>query len=228
VRRLAIFDFDGTLARSTGVDDRCFCQMLERVFGLDIASPDWSDFPHATDSDLTRSVPMAFGLPEPTDDQVRRARDAFIELTTQAIQRDPSAARPMPGADAFVSALRDRGWHAAIATGAWRGTFEVKLRATGLDVSHLPSATADDGRVRTDIVRAAIGRVGSGPFDRVVAFGDGVWDTTTARELGMAFVGVTAEGDRDKMARAGADTFLPDFADLDAAMRALESAGVPS
>ena len=44
-----IFDIDGTLTNTTKVDDKCFIQAFENVFGIDISNQDWSELKHVTE-----------------------------------------------------------------------------------------------------------------------------------------------------------------------------------
>lgn len=125
----------------------------------------------------------------------------------------------------------------ALATGGWRASAELKLRAAGLDAvlrDGLPLVTGDDGVSRREIVEGALREARrhhridpAGEVDRVVSLGDGTWDLDVAAELGLPFVGVTAGGDARSLTGAGASHLLPDYSDLPAAFAALEEAAVP-
>ena len=51
-----VFDIDGTLTRSTGVDDECFVRAMRDEVGLSGFDCDWANYPHATDSGLTQEI----------------------------------------------------------------------------------------------------------------------------------------------------------------------------
>jgi hypothetical protein len=42
---LVIFDVDGTLIQSTGVDDACFARAVEVAWGIPNISTQWDDYP---------------------------------------------------------------------------------------------------------------------------------------------------------------------------------------
>lgn len=234
--KLAVFDLDGTLALTNEVDSRCYLAAFREALDLDGFDGDWSLFPHRTDSGIGRELyRRCVGRP-PEMAELDRARARFVELLEDALELDAAAFRPVPGAPALLDALPGHGWEVALATGGWRASAELKLRAAGLEavVRDAPLITADDGISRREIVEGAIRAAGrrylagrSGAFERVVCLGDGTWDLAVAAELGVPFVGVTAEGDARSLREAGASHLLPDYADRPAALRALEESAPP-
>jgi len=154
-----------------------------------------------------------------------------VALLTAELARAPERFAPISGAAALIPALQSAGWHAAIATGGWRASAMLKLRAGGLESENLAMACANDAESREDIVRLAwqgAERRAGTSFERVVSVGDAVWDVRTARSLGLPFVGIgTAEG-AARLRAAGATTILPHFDDHSAVLAALSSASPPS
>ena len=203
---LAIFDIDGTLTDSNAIDTECFFAAFAEM-GIDAGAVDWSGFPHHTDRELTRDLLRLSRSREPSDEEIGRHRDAFVDLLKQ---RCGSIAE-IPGARAFVDALLARGWRVALATGAWRESALLKLAAAGFDCT-LPLACCDEVTSREEIVRDAIARAGGG--SDVVLFGDGAWDVRCARNLALPIIGV---GER----AVGADAIVPDFRDQERLFAAL-------
>lgn len=235
--KLALFDLDGTLALTNEVDGRCYLAAFREVLGIESIDGDWSVYPDRTDSGIARGIFRRHLGRAPEDGEIDRARGRFVELLADALARDPGEFRAVPGARDLLEALPGRGWAVAFATGGWRASAELKLRAAGLGAvlrDGLPLVTADDGVSRREIVEGALEAARrhhridpTEDFERVVALGDGTWDLAVAAELGLPFVGVTAEGDARSLTEAGASHLLPDYSDLPAALAALEEAAAP-
>lgn len=58
--KLVIFDIDGTLTRTSGVDDACFIPTLAEFFGTTDFDTDWSRYPHVTDSGILDRLSRRF------------------------------------------------------------------------------------------------------------------------------------------------------------------------
>lgn len=229
---LIVFDVDGTLTQTTGVDDECFVRAIRKVLGVDGFSTDWAEYPHATDSGLTNGISLRTrGLPATAAEHAAMHRE-FIGLLNQTLAAHPERFMAVPGAAELLRRIAgEPGWSAALATGAWKASAELKLGAARIGIDGLPFATADDAESRHDIARAAIVRaMGNGAtvpphprlideaherFGGVVYVGDGVWDARTSRDLGLGFVGVRVRGDEGGLRDAGARRVVRDFADAD-------------
>lgn len=233
---LVLFDLDGTLTDTTGVDDACFVQAMREVLGVRGFPTDWSKYAEATDEGLTdeicRRAPSDGGLGRsPTEEEVCRIRARFIELLARSAAEEPGRFRAVAGAPDLVSRIGEEE-AVGIATGAWRESAMIKLRAAGLaGLAGIPAAFADRGLAeRARIVSAAAARAaaraGVRAFDATVYVGDGPWDVRAARGLGMGFVGVGTGQKRERLLAAGAPVVLPDFADLDEAVAVISRAAV--
>ncbi|MEE2777051.1 MAG: hypothetical protein VYE73_09870 [Acidobacteriota bacterium] len=120
----------------------------------------------------------------------------------------------------------------ALATGSWSASARLKLRAAGLQLGGLPLATSDDAISRAGIFEVAVAlaanRNGGAGLDRVVSVGDGVWDVETARQLGVPFVGVTADAYGGTLEELGAEVLSADFLDPIRVHQALAQAPIPT
>jgi phosphoglycolate phosphatase-like HAD superfamily hydrolase len=229
--RLALFDIDGTLARSVRADDHCFVRAVGDAFGIAGFSTDWLEYEHQTDSGLCAEIVRKHLGRHPSEEETARARNRLLELLQDAVRRDPEAIVAMPGARRLLEhLLRDGRWSLAIATGSWLCSARFKLAQAGIAADGIPLATSDDAPDRAEIVRTAVRRAAAGPtprrsgaYEKIVYVGDGIWDLRAARRVGIGFVGVAAGGSQ-RLREAGADCVLPDVRDLDQAVAALESA----
>ena len=230
MNRLAIFDIDGTLTDTNGVDDEAYRTAVASAIEVAPDIIDWSGALHVTDAEIFRHLCARHGVGEPSVELMSSARAQFVERLTSTLDSEPHRFTEVDGARAMLQRLEREGWCVALATGGWGPSARLKLHAARLDVDEALLACADDGVSRADIVQLARQRAESfygKHFDRVVSVGDGVWDATTAATLTLPFIGIARGEKADRLRRAGATLVLPDYRDLDGFVSALMSAGVP-
>ena len=145
---LVIFDVDGTLARTSQVDDDCWLQAAKDILGLADMETDWGAYEHSTDEAIASQL-----IRDRTDladnhETIERVRRRHDELTHAAVDADPSLFQATPGAEGVFDRLAEDGWASAIATGGWKGTATLKLVRAGIDLEGVPAAFAQDARPR--------------------------------------------------------------------------------
>jgi phosphoglycolate phosphatase-like HAD superfamily hydrolase len=226
---IAIFDLDGTLTTTTEVDSSCFVAAIESVFAFTPDS-DWGSYEHCTDEGIaTEALSRHFGRP-PRRSEVDRLKTRFFKLLSHAASTRPEAFTAMPGGVTLLRHLVDAGWLVCVATGAWRGSAELKIWASGLPTS-IPLFTSDGHSSRAAIVAAAISHAkAEAPANvhRIVSVGDSVWDVQTALQLRLPFLGVGSGQRAATLSSAGAVAIVPDFTDLELAVHQLELAPIPT
>src|SRR4051812_11629393 len=158
MNRLAIFDIDGTLTDTTGVDDDCYRTTVAKALGVSASAIDWSGALHVTDSEIFRWLCTAHGREEPTLTAIARARSEFTQGLTQALRDAPDRFAAIGGAATMLQVLEAEGWRVALATGGWGPSARLKLRAAGISLDDTLFACADDAASRADIVRVALKR----------------------------------------------------------------------
>ncbi|HUP65862.1 MAG TPA: HAD family hydrolase [Thermoanaerobaculia bacterium] len=224
---LAIFDLDGTLTDTNVVDSVCFLQAWKETHG-ECSERDWSSFADVSDRGIAKALCERYLPPEERETGYERFKSAFLTRLASAIDR-PESCRAIPGARELLAVLPSRGWHAVVATGAWKASAEIKLQAAGFP-RDVPLTASDDLAARCDIVRAAIrlaSQIHGGAFERLVLLGDAPWDVAAAAELRLPFVGRAAGPARDRLITAGVETILGDYSDVDAVEGFLRTAPVP-
>lgn len=224
---LAIFDIDGTLTQTSGVDDECWIRAVGLAWDIHGISTDWAAYRHSTDEGIAAEVMEVHGGRHATREDLDALRDCFAALVETEARERPERFTATPGASEILRLLPARGWTPAIATGGWQRTALVKLRTAAVEVRDIPGAFADDAWPREQIVRLAADRAmaaAAGPsVERIVYVGDGVWDVTAARSGGYGFIGVAKEPRAGMLRRAGAATVLPDLADAERVLASLET-----
>lgn len=223
---LVVFDVDGTLIQSLGIDDRCFTQAVSDVLGITEISTDWAGYKFQTDAGLIFEIASNNGKP-PTDELTSRVRDQFLHLLDREAKERNFTLREVQGACSVLDMFRQHPkWCAAIATGGWESPAKFKLGHASVSVDGIPFASSDDAMAREEIIECAIHRAaqhyGRCEFKNVVYVGDGSWDAIAAQRLGIGFVAVRA----DPKSAAFEDDQSPvvdDFSDSQEFVRLLDS-----
>lgn len=234
-----IFDIDGTLIRSTHIDDECFAIAIGRVLGVRDFDTDWANYQYSTDDGLILEIGRRYGGFDPSPRQIDDAKSEFFaELRRAVAASETSPCTPIEGVAAMLEAVRSRaGWRIGISSGTSAEAARIKLAAAGLSLEGLPATFSHRcpkterpaGRAeiiaatRRKLVDGSAGSTGSAPA-RAVYVGDGLWDLRAARELGMGFVGVRHDGDESKLRSEGAQRIVRHYRDLGAFAAMLEEA----
>lgn len=227
--KLAIFDLDGTLTATNAVDSECFVDAVSEELGFLIDS-DWSVYEHCTDSGIvTEAFAKHFGRP-PTPLETDRLRATFRRLLETRLAERPQLFTEIPGAVHLLSNLHKYDWDTCIATGAWSTSAELKRDVAGIP-KDIAIFSSDIHPSRETIVATAIEAMqranGGIRYERIVVVGDGVWDVTTARRLGLGFLGVGAGDGAQRLLQAGARAVVPDFSCVETTLAHLEFAERP-
>jgi phosphoglycolate phosphatase len=216
---IVLFDIDGTLIRSGGAGVRGMNAAFERLYGVRGAL-DGVSLAGRTDRAIVGDVLRAIGV-EPTDREVARVREAYIEDLRVEIKRpvaDPAGV--LPGVIAVLDAMTAAP-HARV--GLLTGNFEpgaaVKLSHFDLWERFPFGAFGDDHVDRRALVPVALDRARRAGYatpapNRVVVIGDTPLDVDCAKAHGARAVAVaTGPFDRAALAAAGADLVVETFED---------------
>jgi phosphoglycolate phosphatase-like HAD superfamily hydrolase len=231
--KLAIFDIDGTLTNTNSVDNECFVRALAEAHAITEIDTDWAAYPHTTDSGITQHVfQERFGR-NPDETELSKFKSCFVNMLSKQCQSNSSSFAEIAGASIALNKLkRESDWSVAIATGCWRESALLKLRAAKIDLDGLPAAYAEDGLSREEILQAAVSRsieqYRLRSFEKIVSIGDGLWDVRTARRLNFTFLGVGSGDSAAMLHQAGAKHVIEDFADYGQFVSFLNGAEIPT
>lgn len=229
MRRLVLFDIDGTILSTNGAAKRAFRRAMRETYGT--AGPiDSYDFSGKTDPQIARDLLRAAGLGDPeidarTDTLWRR----YLRQLKRIFRRPDHRTTLLPGVATLLDAMDARTEDAlmGLLTGNIRPGARLKLASVGLDGRFRTGAFGSDCERRDGLPSVAVrrareltGREFDG--DEIVIIGDTPHDVTCGAALGVRAVGVaTGRHDAAALAAAGADVVLPDLADTDRALAAL-------
>lgn len=228
MKRLLLFDIDGTLISTEGAARRAFMRALNDVYGT--AGPiDNHPFNGKTDPQIARELLSAAGLaPAAIDARLPILWDAYLSGLEAEMQAAEHRTRIYPGVRELLDALqRMESVVLALLTGNVSRGADLKLGSAGLRHYFAFGAFGSDcerrqdlPQVAVDLARALTGRSFTGTD--VVVIGDTPHDVTCGASLGVFTVGVTTGGhSREELLEVGADIVFEDFSDTAAVLRAL-------
>lgn len=230
MRRLLLFDVDGTLVHVDGAGREALRTAMTAVYGV-TGPVDSFDFHGRTDPEIVRGLLRAAGL---EDAAIDRGLDPLWERYFEGLDRELGSRRERlrtcPGVPALLELLKADGrFLSGLVTGNVEGGARRKLRACGLDGAFPFGAYGSDSERRSDLpplaVRRARERTGREfRSEEVWVIGDTPLDIACARASGMRAVAVaTGRHDPEALAAHGPDALFPDLTDPGAVLDALAS-----
>lgn len=228
MKKLVIFDIDGTLIDSSEVDEICFVQSIQDEFQIENISDNWESYTEATDSGIFEEIFQNSFSRKPSRDEQIKHIERFVALLRDYHAKEPSMFQEISGARDILERLKHHaGWEVAIATGGWRESALFKLHAVPIDIKGIPMMTSSESKCRDEILRKCIEyakRVYNvDKFERIISIGDAIWDLKTAYSLGIGFIGINSS----RFSRYRGCLALTDFTDQDTFMNYLERAEIP-
>jgi phosphoglycolate phosphatase-like HAD superfamily hydrolase len=229
IRRLILWDIDGTLLSTGPVGRSALEQAAAAVAGLD-------ETPHVvmsgkTDQRILREIMLAAGLgAERVDELLPQAMAAAIEILAEMHDRIATEGQVHPGVGALVDRLAaDERVRQSLVTGNLSPNARVKVKALGLD-THLDfevGAYGDDHHDRNELVPMALARVKQLRGEtyepgEVWVIGDTEHDLACARVAGVRclLVGTKWDGNED-VSRLSPDAYLADLSDTEGVLNIL-------
>ncbi len=156
---LLIFDVDGTLVNSNGMDDVCFVEAVKEVLNIQLSDTDWFRYSLVTDSGITAEIIRKNLSREANETDIIAVRQVYVTRLKREIERNPECFQPTPGApELFSRLLSEENICACIATGGWRDSALLKLAVTGINTKNVPFASSDDSCRREEILSLAYKR----------------------------------------------------------------------
>jgi len=191
LKRLFVFDIDGTLVDSTKPHQTAFLNTVKRIVG-EPKNTDWGSYRDHTDSGIFRDI-----LAEYDGTTIDSKKLSYFDNTLESFFLKIIDEKPLVeilGAKRFLNSIIERGEFYCFATGSMRAAAIHKLKVVQPKIRTDLLSTASEAQTREEIVAAAIKKAESvfeeGSFDQIISIGDGIWDFKTAQNLKLDFLGI--------------------------------------
>ena len=226
MKRLILFDIDGTILTTNGAAKQAFHRALLEVYGQ--AGPiDTHPFDGKTDPQIARELLSLGGLTDQAIDEGAPAlwRTYLRELAVELARTDHRTG-VYPGVVELLAELERRPESAVLAllTGNVEPGAELKLRSASVDTRFGFGAFGSDNERRDQLpaiaVERALEHTGRRFRDReIIIIGDTPFDITCGASLGVRAIGVaTGRFSTDELRDAGADAVLENLADTESVL----------
>jgi phosphoglycolate phosphatase len=233
IRRVILWDIDGTLGHTAGVGARAFVTAVEALFGV-AATQHGVTLAGKTDPQIAREILTVLDLHDDEDGGTRLTGLLAEAERLVAAGRDEIRARGrvLPGVREALEGLDEPGTVQTVLTGNTAANAAVKLDGLGLaDRLDLEvGAYGSDDADRNALVPIALGRIAAryGPLpgrDHIWVVGDTPLDAACARAGGVRCL-LVASGfaAREELDAAGADHVVDDLSDTAAVLALLGTA----
>lgn len=208
-----IFDMDGVIADTEGLNARASIRVFAELFNLTgVTQADFEAGIGRGAEAYMRAAGEANGLVM-SDDDVSRAVDARQELLLAMLATDPLPA--FPGVLPLMNAaLASPDWAVAIATGSTREKTDAVLKSAQIPFAQMVVITGSEPHARKpapDMYLAAASRLGLEPSSCVV-IEDALSGVQAAKAAGATCIAVTNSFDASRLAEA--DLIVDSLEDL--------------
>jgi phosphoglycolate phosphatase-like HAD superfamily hydrolase len=215
---LVMFDIDGTLTATTGVDAQCFVRAVNDLFHIKDVDTDLTTYKNVTDEGIAEEIIERHTGRVATKKELSDLKKLFVEMLRKKVSSNPALFYPVEGAVEILEELvHHPDMEISLATGGWRESALLKLEAAGLDTKSLPMTSSNDALSREAIMKlseeSAKRAYNVHSFDSVVYVGDGIWDVQSARSVGYHFIGIGIDDGASRLRDEGAIHIIPDFTD---------------
>ena len=188
-KNLLIFDIDDTVTKSEFQHQSSFIDAM-KALGIHKINQNWSEYDHMTDTYILKC-----NFENNLDAEFNKEFISKFENKMMGFMTQLSEVSEIPGSTAFVEKIYNHdSYDYCFATGSLSNPALLKLKQAGIRHQEEIVVGSNDYLSREEIVDAAISRAKQFynvvEYERIISFGDGLWDLKTAEKLGLHFVGL--------------------------------------
>jgi len=220
MRKLILFDIDGTLLMTGGAGKEAFNQVFLDQYGISGAWRDVHPDGRTDPSLIVELFEKNLGR-RPSPEEMHRVSEAYSAALEKALPHSERF-RLLPGVVELLDCLSDRGIGLlGLATGNFESTAGHKLRHAGLHHYFQFGGYGSDHSLRLDLTRTAIERgrslLGRAiPNEEILLVGDTLHDIECGRRLDLTTIAVaTGTTPRSVLEAARPDFVLDEFTPLE-------------
>ena len=196
---LLMFDVDGTLVNSLGLEAIYFPRACEEGLGLTGVSSDWGSYRTPSDSGIVAELVERHFEREADSADFAKVEKVFLRLLEEAFTAEPGLCGEIAGARrAFHLARELPATVVGIATAGWTSTAALKLRTAGFELGETILVSSSDGVSKAEILefgrRRMLARNRMEEFASMTYIGDSIGDADAATRLGFHFIGLDTSG----------------------------------
>lgn len=227
MKKLLLFDIDGTLLLTGGAGKVAFEEAFEEIFEIPNA---WKNLdPHGkTDPAIFDEVAMRELGRLLTPGEFDLLMERYEEIFEESIQQSPRF-ELMPGVVEILEHLsRDPNIFLALATGNFERAGRMKLSRGGIEHYFLTGGFGNDAREREKILLSAVDyaeEFARGKFekDRIFVIGDTEYDIAAAKKAGLRSIAMLTNGrTRSHFEKDPPNHILEDLTDIPAFLSCLK------
>tara|TARA_Y100001001_G_C7967155_1_gene294573 strand:- start:184 stop:855 length:672 start_codon:yes stop_codon:yes gene_type:complete len=193
-QNLIIFDVDGTLIESMGIDTKVYAETFLQSYNTTI-NTDWNRYRYSTDSGIFLELFNIHFQKSPSIKDEHIFKTLYFTNLNTKLKNNIEACQPVTGiADllCYLSSLEN--FDLAIATGCWQTAAKIKLKFAKLATTNFVMASSDDNIYRHKIIELAHARARKQNkitrYNKITYVGDKIWDYEASCRLGINFIGL--------------------------------------
>lgn len=233
MKKLILFDIDGTLLNTNGAARRAFERGLVEVYG-ETGPIATHRFDGKTDPQIARELLQLAGWTDrDIDARLDRLFATYLRELENELALPEHRTNVYPGIAELLAALAERAHEACLGllTGNIAAGAQLKLRSARIDHYFQFGAFGSDCERRDGLPPVAVERAHGHTGRRfagreIIVIGDTPSDVTCGQSLGVFTVAVaTGRHSADELKQAGADVALPDLSDTRTVLDILLEAG---
>ena len=223
MKKLVLFDLDGTLVNAGGCGRRALIKAFEELYGV---TPEFATALIAGRTDID-NLSLVYGLikkgKKPTAAELKKLKAKYLELLPVEVNASVRCKKYdlMPGVEKFLKLLsKEKDIILGLGTGNLEEGAKMKLEPIKLGAYFTVGGYGEDGHTREEMLQAAVKRAEKkfkttfAP-DHVFVIGDTHRDIVAAKNCGFHNAAITSGfGDAQRLQRAAAELEMPDFKDI--------------
>ena len=221
---LLIFDIDDTLCNSKEVGDKCFIETFETLHKCSLQNIQWENYKNVTDTGLYADLIVQYTEETDYKKSINLFCDTYKTKLFQTLKYFQLSL--VNTANTFIQKAQNQNISMAIATGNWQEIAEIKLKHCDFDYYNIPMSSSNDAFTREEIIVSVIEKSKSyyniKHFEKIIYFGDGLWDYQCAKNLNIEFIGVDV-GHNKKLLATDIKLLIADFTNTELIFKYIHS-----